>query len=120
MTHRVCSFLVATVLLLAASVATATSSLSFHGDGYRLSLEIGHDERAEVASVTFHAPGDAEGVVLRGNFDAEEFDTRRQVLVLRYAGGDPRVEPFTLVVRGDQATLQVGRERIESEFSWFM
>jgi hypothetical protein len=118
--HRFRSSLLAVALLLATFVASATSSLSFSGDGYWLSMEIGHDDRPVVASVSFHPPGDAKGVVLRGNFDVDVFDTDRKVLVLDYQGGDPRVEPFTLVVRGDKAILSIHDERIESEFSWFM
>ncbi len=100
--------------------AHATSSLSFDGGGYVLDLEIGDTGRPVVASVTFHRPGDAQGVVLRGNFRIQAFDPRRQELVLVYGGGDGRVEPFTLTVHGNRASLEVARRRIRAPFRWSM
>jgi hypothetical protein len=100
--------------------AFSTTTLSFDGGGYWLSMEIGHDQRPGIASVSFPSPGDTKGVVLRGNYKVEVFDTQREVLVLRYEGGDVRVKPFTLTVRGTKATLRTERRTIESEFSWFM
>lgn len=75
-----------------------------------------------VASVTFHNPGDAQGVVLRGNFRVTAFDTRRQQLELVYdgGGGGGRVAPFTLRVQGNRATLELAGTRIESSFDWPM
>jgi len=114
------------MLLLIAAIATfcmaahATSSLSFDGGGYSLELEIGDTGRPVVASVTFHRPGVAQGVVLRGNFRVRAFDPRRQELVLVYGGGDGRVEPFALTVRGSRASLAVAGRRIQAPFSWFM
>jgi len=102
------------------TAAHATSSLSFDGGGYNLELEIGDTGRPVVASVRFHKPGDAQGVVLHGNFRVKTFDTRRKELVLVYGGGDERVEPFTLTVHGNQATLEVARTRIRSVFRWSM
>lgn len=118
-------FFVRTLLLIAAIAtfcvaAHATSSLSFDGGGYNLELEIGDADRPVVASVTFHKPGDAQGVVLRGNFRVKVFDTRRKELVLVYVGGDERVEPFTLTVHGNRATLDVARTRIRAAFRWSM
>ena len=113
-------------LLLIAAIATfclaahATSSLSFDGGGYVLDLEIGDTGRPVVASVTFHKPGDAQGVVLRGNFRVKAFDPRRQQLVLVYDGGDGRVAPFTLTVRGGRASLAVAGTRIRAPFRWSM
>ncbi len=113
-------------LLLITAIATfclaahATSSLSFDGGGYVLDLEIGDTGRPVVASVTFHRPGDAQGVVLRGNFTVQAFDPRRQELVLVYGGGDGRVEPFTLTVHGNRASLEVARRRIRAPFRWSM
>lgn len=100
--------------------AHATSSLSFDGGGYVLDLEIGDTGRPVVASVTFHRPGDAQGVVLRGNFRIQAFDPRRQELVLVYGGGDGRVEPFTLTVHGNRASLEVAHTRIRAPFRWSM
>jgi len=112
-------------LLLAAFLAIcttghATTSLSFEGRGYWLNLEIGHTDQPVVASVTFHKPGDAKGVVLRGNFLVKIFDTRRKRMIIVYKGSDPRVEPFTLIVRGERAALEMAGARINSGFSWFM
>ncbi len=106
-------------LLFATFSASSTTTLSFDGGGYWLSMEIGHGQRPGIASVRFHSPGDAKGVVLRGNYKVEVFDTQREVLVLRYEGGDVRVKPFTLTVRGKKA-LRTERRTIDSEFSWFM
>lgn len=114
------STILAMALLLVAVVAHATSSLSFDGGGYRLDMEIGHTDHPVVASVTFHAPGDPQGVVLRGNFRVASFDTARKELIIEYKGNDPRVEPFTLVVHGEKAILRIGRARFESAFSWLM
>jgi len=116
----------ARALLLIAAIATfciaanATSSLSFEGGGYSLELEIGDTGRPVVASVRVHQPGDAQGVVLRGNFRVKAFDTRRKELVLVYGGGDARVEPFTLTVQGTRATLEVAGRRIRAPFRWSM
>lgn len=100
--------------------AHATSSLSFEGRGYWLNLEIGHIDQPVVASVTFHKPGDAQGVVLRDNFIVEVFDTRHKKMIIVYKGDDPRVKPFALIVRGERATLEIAGARINSDFSWFM
>jgi len=118
-------FLARTLLLIAAIAtfclaAHATSSLSFDGGGYNLELEIGDAGRPMVASVTFHKPGDAQGIVLRGNFRVKAFDPRRKELVLAYGGGDERVEPFTLKVQGNRATLDVAGTRIRAAFRWSM
>lgn len=112
--------LLALALLFTTFPVSSTTTLSFVGEGYWLSMEIGHDQRPEVASVSFHSPGDKQGVVLRGNYKVEVFDTEREVLVLTYKGADARVKPFTLTVRGTKATLRIERRTIESEFSWFM
>jgi len=50
----------------------------------------------------------------------EVFDVDRKRLTIRYAGGDPRVRPFTLMVTGDNAVLSIGDERITTSFDWFM
>ena len=116
----------ARALLLITAIATfclaahATSSLSFYGGGYVVDLEIGDTDRPVVASVTFHRPGDAQGVVLRGNFRVQVFDPRRQELVLVYGGGDGRVEPFTLTVHGNRASLALAGRRIRAPFRWAM
>lgn len=120
MKPRVLVRLLALALLFATFSASSTTTLSFDGGGYWLSMEIGHDQRPGIASVSFHSPGDAKGVVLRGNYNVEVFDTQREVLVLTYKGADARVKPFTLTVRGTKATLRIERRTIESEFSWFM
>ena len=107
-------------LLLVVAIAHATSSLWFEGDGYWLDMEIGFTDRPVVASVNFHAPGDSQGVLLRDNFNVASFDTDSEDLVIEYAGSDPRVPPFTLVVHGEKAVLRIGDAIIESGFDWYM
>ncbi|WP_228885527.1 hypothetical protein [Stenotrophomonas rhizophila] len=108
------------VLGLLCSMAHATTSLSFHGGGYSLYMEIGYDQRPEIASITVHRPGDRQGVVLRGNYQVKAFDTAGRKMEVVYAGADPRVEPFTLVVDDEAATLTIAGARRESGFSWLM
>jgi len=120
MKNVVRSTALATALLLIAAIVHATSSLWFEGGGYWLDMEIGHTDRPLVASVNFYAPGNSQGVVLRDNFNVARFDTDRKDLVIEYAGDDPRVPPFTLVVHGEKAILRIGNARIESAFDWFM
>ncbi len=120
MKNVACSTILTMALLLVPVFAYATSSLSFEGGGYWLDMEIGYTDRPVVASVNFHAPGDSQGVVLRDNFKVTSFDNDRKDLIIEYAGVDPRVEPFTLVVHGEKAILQIGRLRIESAFDWLM
>ena len=111
------------VFLFLMTPAYASGSLSFGGDGYWVDLEIGQTEVPVVASVRFHRPGDQKGVVLsRKLVIVEAFDTRRQVLVLRFTGlgGANPVGPFTLSANGGQAVLQIGAQQIVSQFSWEM
>ena len=112
--------LLITALATACLAAHATSSLSFDGGGYVVDLEIGDTDRPVVASVTFHRLVDAQGVVLCGNFRVLAFDPRRQELVLVYGGGDGRVEPFTLTVHGNRASLALAGRRIRAPFRWAM
>lgn len=114
------SLVVAAVFALFCSAAHATSSLSFNGGDYWLDMEIGHDERPVIASITVHKPGDSKGVVLRSHFVVETFDTTTRQMRVTYKGGDPRVRPFTLVVKGEAATLSIDGVKIRSRFSWFM
>ena len=114
------SLWVVAAFALFCGAAQATSSLSFNGGGYFLNMEIGHVERPVIASITVHRPGDSKGVVLRGNFVAEIFDTTAKQMRVTYKGGDPRVPPFTLVVEGEAATLTIDGKNIRSAFSWFM
>lgn len=114
------SSILAMALVLAMAIAQATTSLWFEGGGYWLDMEIGHADRPVVASITFHAPGDSRGVVLRDSYEVERFDVDLRKLDIEYKGSDPCVKPFTLVVRGEHAVLRTGGVRIESGFSWFM
>ena len=120
MKNVACSTILAMALLLVPVFAYATSSLWFEGGGYWLDMEIGQTDRPVVASINSHSPGDSRGVVLRDNFKVTSFDTDRKDLIIEYAGVDPRVKPFTLVVHGDKAILRIGRVQIESGFDWFM
>lgn len=111
------------VLLFPITATHASGSLSFNGDGYWVDLEIGQAEVPVVASVRFHRPGDPTGVVLsRKHVVVEAFDTKRQVLLLRFVGASSAdsVEPFILSVNGEQAVLQIGAQRVVSQFSWGM
>lgn len=82
-------FLVA--MLLAPGWVHATNSLSFIGGGDWVDMEIGYaDEYPVVVSVSFHAPGDAQGVLLRRNVQISRFDITRRELVMIYQGSDPR------------------------------
>lgn len=107
-------------LMAICATVRATSSLSFEGQGYWLDLEIGHTDQPVVASITFHKPGDSKGVVLRDNFLVKFFDVRSKRLALTYKGSDPRIEPFTLIIRGERATLEMAGNHIKSDFSWLM
>jgi hypothetical protein len=111
------------VLLFLVTPAHASGSLSFSGEGYWVDLEIGQTEVPVVASIRGHRPGDEKGVVLSPKLIiVEAFDTRRQMLVLRFmgSGGANPVEPFILSANGGQAVLQIGAERVVSQFSWEM
>lgn len=106
-------------MVLAVGLARASSSLAFEGGGYWLDLEVGHADRDTIASIDFHRPGDARGVVVRSGFHVEVFDIARHELRLVHEGaGD--VPAFTLTVHGDAATLQVGREQVSATFDWAM
>lgn len=108
------------VVLCLVTSAHATGSLSFSGGGYWVDLEIGQTDVPVVASVRFHRANDSKGVILPRNLVViEMFDTERQVLVLRFIGTDG-VEPFSLSVKGGEATLQIDAQRIVSQFSWRM
>ena len=111
------------ILLFTVTAAHASGSLSFSGGGYWVDLEIGQTEVPAVASVRFHRPGDPTGVVLsRKHVVVEAFDPRRQVLELRFmgSGGTNAVEPFTLSANRGEAVLQIGAQRVVSQFSWGM
>ncbi|MGH8028283.1 MAG: hypothetical protein ACREO0_16325 [Pseudoxanthomonas sp.] len=121
------SLVVSAFILLMSVVAPAraTGSLSFEGGGYWLEMEIGHTEAPVIASIRFHRPDDPNGIILpRKQVVVETFDTKRRVLVLRFAGsgdaGAGAAEPFTLSVNGERATLQVGAREISSQFDWSM
>jgi hypothetical protein len=112
-----------TVLLGIAFNAEASSSLSFEGGGYWLDMEVGEATVPVIASVQFHRPGDAAGVILRSNvLDIEAFDLTHHVLVIRYPGrgGADAVEPFVLSVYDARAVLHVDGRCIVSQFNWSM
>jgi hypothetical protein len=104
------------LLMLWWSGLNATTSLSFNGGGYSISMEIGHDDEPVVSSLKVHTPRTPEGALLRGNFTTEAFDAKGQVLRIRFIQQDPREEPesFTLSVEGDVATLHIGDRIIVS------
>jgi hypothetical protein len=99
-------------------VASATSSLSFDGGGYVIDLEIGDDSAPVVAAVHFHAPGDAQGVVLaRETWRVIAFDPRRQRLLLQHDGASA-APAFRLSVRRDDAVLVIDGRRVHASFDW--
>ncbi|RNF85101.1 hypothetical protein [Montanilutibacter psychrotolerans] len=109
----------ALLMLALCAPASATSSLSFEGGGYWIDLEVGDSDQPVIASVRFHAPGDRDGVVLLAeNVVVETFDTKGQVLILRYVDGAGAVAPFTLSVHRQSGVLQIGTRTIRSPFHW--
>lgn len=113
--------ILATALLMLAlcTPASATSSLSFEGGGYWIDLEIGDADQPVIASVRFHAPGDRDGIVLPAkDVVVETFDTKGQVLILRYVVGTGAVAPFTLSVHQQSGVLQMGARTIRAPFHW--
>ena len=115
--------IVALLFAGAMSPAVATGTLSFEGGGYLIDMEIGHDVGLVISTVRFHRPGDRMWVTLvRRNLTIENFDTRRRILVMHYRGsqGPDAVDPFTLLVHGQQAVLETGGRKIASKFSWEM
>jgi len=100
----------------------ATTSLGFDGGGYSISMEIGHDVEAVVASLTVRTPRAPKGVFLYGNFTTEVFDVPGQKLLIRFEQHDEDAEPgsFTLSVEGEEATLRIDGETIVAPFHWFM
>lgn len=111
------------ILLCSAAPAHATGSLFFESGGYIVDLTIGLTEVPVVASVRFHRPGDQRGALLpQERVLIERFDVKRQALVLRFTGshGTDAIEPFTLTVVKQRATLQIKAKRIVSKFNWSM
>ena len=106
------------VLCALAHLAMATSSLSFDGGGYLIDLEIGDDAVPVVAAVHFHAPGDAQGVMLaRATWRVIAFDPRRQRLLLQHDRA-AAVPAFSLSVQRDDAVLVIDGRRVHASFDW--
>ncbi|MDX1556524.1 MAG: hypothetical protein R3212_10900 [Xanthomonadales bacterium] len=106
---------------LMSSTAAATTSLFFTGDGYSIYMEIGHDEKPGVASLSVRTPDTAQRIVLRRNFEVLEFDVPRRRLLIRFVKQEPgQPDSFTLDVEGERAKLTTGGKEIISDFSWFM
>jgi hypothetical protein len=118
------AFLLSSIALLCAAFpARATGSLSYEGGGYFIDMAIGLTEVPVVASVKFYRPDDQDGILLPSTqVVIEEFDVKRQTLVLRFVGSSRHdaIEPFTLTVIRQRAVLQIGAKRIASKFSWSM
>ena len=99
-------------------IASATSSLSFDGGGFVIDLEIGDDVKPMVAAVHFHAPGDAQGVVLaRETWRVVAFEPRRQRLVLQHDDA-AAVPAFSLSVQRGDAVLVIDGRRVHASFDW--
>ncbi len=109
-------------VLLWALPLGATTSLGFDGGDYSITMEIGHDTGPVVASLRVHTPRAADGVFLYGNFNTVAFDVEKRILSIEFIQQDVGQEPgsFMLMVRGEQATLQIDDKVITRPFSWFM
>ena len=116
--RRIACIALALVLCSLLRVASATSAQSFEGGGYVIDLEIGDDSAPVVAAVHFHAPGDAQGVVLaRETWRVIAFDPRRQRLLLQHDGASA-APAFRLSVRRDDAVLVIDGRRVHASFDW--
>jgi hypothetical protein len=104
------------------NTSNATTSLSFNGEGYDISMEIGHDVKPVVASLNVRTPRAPQGIQLYGNFKTETFDTKKRTLLIRFTQKEKGKEPgsFTLTVEGDVGTLRIDDRVIRSPFSWEM
>jgi hypothetical protein len=109
-------------LFVWASTSSATTSLSFNGDGYDISMEIGHDVKPVVASLYVRTPRVSQGVHLYGNFKTEIFDIKKRALLIQFTQKEKGKEPgsFTLTVEGDVGTLRIDDQVITSPFNWEM
>lgn len=108
-------------LLLVIGRADATTSLSFGGGGYSISMEIGHDVAPVIASLNVSTPR-ARDIFLYGNFKTTIFDVKRRILEVEFQQKETGAEPgsFTLSVEGDEATLRIDNQVIKAPFSWEM
>lgn len=104
------------------NTSNATTSLSFNGEGYDISMEIGHDVKPVVASLNVRTPRAPQGVHLYGNFKTEVFDVKKRALLIQFAQKEKGKEPgsFTLTVEGDVGILRIDDRVITSPFSWEM
>lgn len=104
------------------NTSSATTSLSFNGDGYDISMEIGHDVMPVVASLNVRTPRVPQGVHLYGNFKTEVFDVKKRALLIQFTQKENGKEPgsFTLTVEGDVGTLRIDDRVIRSPFNWGM
>lgn len=104
------------------NTSSATTSLSFNGDGYDISMEIGHDVMPVVASLNVRTPRAPQGVHLYGNFKTEVFDVKKRALLIQFTQKENGKEPgsFTLTVEGDVGTLHIDDQVIMSPFNWEM
>lgn len=117
---RIAVFCMMIVLSAWTKPVAATSTLAYGDADYDLVLEIGHDETAVVASVTFTGP-EGTTTVLRGNaFSVSLFDAAARRLELAIPAKAPHVPGITLSVTGDEAILVVGGETRHHPFSWAM
>lgn len=113
----------AVLALVACGTALASSSASFEAAGYQLSFELGFDARPGIASVAFSAPGSSAITTIRAErLQVEVFDTRQQVLLLRFSNpGDLTLpQSFVLTVRREVGVLQIGNQSITGRFNWEM
>ena len=105
-----------------ASPLGATTSLGFDGNDYSISMEIGRDVEPVVASLSVRTPRAPDGIFLYGNFKTIAFDVEKRILSIEFVQQNAGQEPgsFTLIVRGERATLRIDDKVITRPFSWFM
>ncbi len=107
--------------LLLALPSAATTSLMFSAEDYSVDLEIGHVDKAVVASVKFYGPQAQQGILLPyKDWKVEVFDTKRKVLLLRHRGGHSAAPAFVLSVQGNRTVLTIGKRRMHSSANWEM
>jgi hypothetical protein len=109
------------IAALTALPASATGVLTYDGPGYGIEIEVGEDTTSLIAAVKVSPPHGSSVVMTPGTCTTVAFNASRQTLELRCPGQGPFIEPFTLSVEHERATLRVGRRVYRwSEFQWVL
>ena len=114
---------VSVLAIVASGSALASGSLSFESAGYVLDFEIGQQERAVLAGVSFAAPGSSPNSMLRPpHLVVTAFDTKAKILLVRYRNpGDSKLPPdFELSVHGSHGILKLQDRSVTGKFNWEM